>query len=620
MSNLINYNSWQNKAPFGAIKINQGVRISVEGNESYDLVNIKWIILKDENKIGEVDLVRESKKYYQGEFNGFNETGLYFYYFEVEANIYGNKRTFIYGKNHEDGYVCEYSYENLNKYQITVHEDFEIPSWYKEGVMYNIFVDRFNNGNRNKKPSNPKKNSFIYANWSDEPMYIKDKNGDVIRWDFHGGNLKGIIDKLPYLSKIGVSIIYLSPIFESSSNHKYNTGDYKKIDPMFGDEEILKELIEKANKKGINIILDGVFSHTGADSKYFNKFGNYDEVGAYQSKDSKYSSWYTFNDFPDDYKCWWGVKDLPNVNELNKSYMDYIIYDKDSVINKWTDMGIKGWRLDVADELPTEFIKEIRKELKKNDAESVLVGEVWEDASNKITYNERRNYLVGNQLDSVMGYPFRDNIVSFLKGNITSKELNNKFMTIKENYPKESFKANLNLISSHDVARIKTELNYDEAMVKLAVATQMTFEGVPYIYYGDEAGLCGGTDPDNRKTYPWKNEDEDMIEFYKEAINTRKKYSVLTNGDTEFIDTNDDDVFGYIRFNDKCEKILILINRSLENKNISINIKENTLEIVDIKYSSKKYLEFISKEDEEFNLQISPKSFNIFNVINHIEV
>ena len=620
MSNLINYNSWQNKAPFGAIKINQGVRISVEGNESYDLVNIKWIILKDENKIGEVDLVRESKKYYQGEFNGFNETGLYFYYFEVEANIYGNKRTFIYGKNHEDGYVCEYSYENLNKYQITVHEDFQIPSWYKEGVMYNIFVDRFNNGNRNKKPSNPKKNSFIYANWSDEPMYIKDKNGDVIRWDFHGGNLKGIIDKLPYLSKIGVSIIYLSPIFESSSNHKYNTGDYKKIDPMFGDEEILKELIEKANKKGINIILDGVFSHTGADSKYFNKFGNYDEVGAYQSKDSKYSSWYTFNDFPDDYKCWWGVKDLPNVNELNKSYMDYIIYDKDSVINKWTNMGIKGWRLDVADELPTEFIKEIRKELKKNDAESVLVGEVWEDASNKITYNERRNYLVGNQLDSVMGYPFRDNIVSFLKGNITSKELNNKFMTIKENYPKESFKANLNLISSHDVARIKTELNYDEAMVKLAVATQMTFEGVPYIYYGDEAGLCGGTDPDNRKTYPWKNEDEDMIEFYKEAINTRKKYSVLTNGDTEFIDTNDDDVFGYIRFNDKCEKILILINRSLENKNISINIKENTLEIVDIKYSSKKYLEFISKEDEEFNLQISPKSFNIFNVINHIEV
>lgn len=620
MSNVINYSSWKNKAPFGAIKINQGVRISVEANENYNLINIKWIILKDDNKVGEVDLVKESKKYYQGQFNEFNETGLYFYYFEVDIDENGNNKKLFYGKNHEDGNVCEYLYEELNKYQITVHEDFEIPSWYKEGIMYNIFVDRFNNGNRNKKPSNPKKNSFIYSNWSDTPMYIKDTNGEIIRWDFHGGNLRGIIDKLPYLSKIGVSIIYLSPIFESSSNHKYTTGDYKTIDPMFGDEEILKELIEKAKKRGINIILDGVFSHTGADSKYFNKFGNYDELGAYQSKDSKYSSWYTFNEFPDDYKCWWGIKDLPNVNELDKNYMDYIIYDEDSVINKWTSMGIKGWRLDVADELPTKFIKELRKELKKIDSESVLVGEVWEDASNKISYNERRNYFVGDQLDSVMGYPFRENIVSFLKGNITSRQLNNKFMTIKENYPKESFKANLNLISSHDVTRIKTELNYDEAKIRLAVATQMTFEGVPYIYYGDEAGLCGGTDPDNRKTYPWKNEDEDMIEFYKESINTRKKYNVLTNGDTEFIDTNDDDVFGYIRFNDNNEKILILINRSLENKKISINIEENTLEIIDIKYSAKKYLELISKENNEFNLQISPKSFNIFNVVNLIEV
>lgn len=620
MSNVINYSSWKNKAPFGAIKINQGVRISVEANENYNLINIKWIILKDDNKVGEVDLVKESKKYYQGEFNEFNETGLYFYYFEVDIDENGNNKKLFYGKNHEDGNVCEYLYEELNKYQITVHEDFEIPSWYKEGIMYNIFVDRFNNGNRNKKPSNPKKNSFIYSNWSDTPMYIKDTNGEIIRWDFHGGNLRGIIDKLPYLSKIGVSIIYLSPIFESSSNHKYTTGDYKTIDPMFGDEEILKELIEKAKKRGINIILDGVFSHTGADSKYFNKFGNYDELGAYQSKDSKYSSWYTFNEFPDNYKCWWGIKDLPNVNELDKNYMDYIIYDEDSVINKWTSMGIKGWRLDVADELPTKFIKELRKELKKNDPQSILVGEVWEDASNKISYNERRNYFVGDQLDSVMGYPFRENIVSFLKGNITSRQLNNKFMTIKENYPKESFKANLNLISSHDVTRIKTELNYDEAKIRLAVATQMTFEGVPYIYYGDEAGLCGGTDPDNRKTYPWKNEDEDMIEFYKESINTRKKYNVLTNGDTEFIDTNDDDVFGYIRFNDNNEKILILINRSLENKKISINIEENTLEIIDIKYSAKKYLELISKENNEFNLQISPKSFNIFNVVNLIEV
>ena len=389
---------------------------------------------------------------------------------------------------------------------------------------------------------------------------------------------------------------------------------------MFGDEEILKELIEKASKRGINIILDGVFSHTGADSKYFNKFGNYDEVGAYQSEDSKYRPWYNFEGSKDDYKCWWGIKDLPNVNELNESYMDYIIYDVNSVINKWTGMGIKGWRLDVADELPTKFIKELRKELKNNDSDSVLIGEVWEDASNKISYGERRNYFVGDQLDSVMAYTFRNNIVSFLKYQITSNQLRNKFMTLKENYPRESFKSNLNIISSHYITRIKTELNYDNEMVKLAVATQMTFEGIPYIYYGDEAGLSGGTDPDNRRTYPWKNEDEDMIEFYKESINTRKKYSALTKGDTDFIINNDDDVFSYIRFNDNGEKILVLINRSNEDKNISISLEENTLEVIDIKYSSKKYLEIIPKDNGDFNLQIKPKSFNIFNVLNLVEV
>ena len=620
MRNVVKYNSWENKAPFGAIKVNQGVRIAVRSNEEYDVLNIKWVILKDDNAVGHIDLVEENRNYYQGEFNGFNETGLYFYYFEVDVNINGSYQKLFYGKSFEDGHTCEYSYENLNKYQITVHEDFEVPAWYKEGIMYNIFVDRFNNGNRNKKPSNPKPNSFIYGNWSDMPMYIKDKDGEIIRWDFYGGNLKGIIDKLPYLSKIGVTMLYLNPIFESSSNHKYNTGDYKKIDPMFGDEEILKELIEKASKRGINIILDGVFSHTGADSKYFNKFGNYDEVGAYQSEDSKYRPWYNFEGSKDDYKCWWGIKDLPNVNELNESYMDYIIYGVDSVINKWTGMGIKGWRLDVADELPTKFIKELRKELKNNDSDSVLIGEVWEDASNKISYGERRNYFVGDQLDSVMAYTFRNNIVSFLKYQITSNQLRNKFMTLKENYPRESFKSNLNIISSHDITRIKTELNYDNEMVKLAVATQMTFEGIPYIYYGDEAGLSGGTDPDNRRTYPWKNEDEDMIEFYKESINTRKKYSALTKGDTDFIINNDDDVFSYIRFNDNGEKILVLINRSNEDKNISISLEENTLEVIDIKYSSKKYLEIIPKDNGDFNLQIKPKSFNIFNVLNLVEV
>ncbi|HSQ88357.1 glycoside hydrolase family 13 protein [Romboutsia sp.] len=619
MGNIIKYNSWEDKAPFGALKLNQSMRISISGNEDYNIRDISWVILKENVELSKISLIRESKKYYQGEFDGFSEVGVYFYYFEVDIEIDGQNQKKYYGKSIEDGSSCEYLYENLNKYQITVYDDYEVPNWYKEGILYHIFVDRFNNGNRTKKPNNPKKNSFIYGNWSDTPMYIKDNEGNVTRWDFHGGNLKGIIDKLGYLKKLGVSIIYLSPIFEASSNHKYDTGDYKKIDSMFGDEEIFKELIDKARKKGISIILDGVFSHTGADSKYFNKYGRYSEIGAYQSQSSKYSSWYDFEQYPNEYKCWWGVKELPNVNELDSSYMDYVIRDKDSVIKKWTSMGVKGWRLDVADELPTEFIKVLKQELKEVDKDAILAGEVWEDASNKISYGERRSYLLGNQLDSVMGYLFRQNVILFLKGEITSSHLNNRFMEIKENYPAEAFKSNLNLLGTHDVARIKTELNEDKDMVKLAVGIQMTFEGIPYIYYGDEAGLCGNVDPDNRRTYPWKNEDEDMIELYKEAINTRKKYDTLIYGDTQFINTKNDDVFAYMRYVEE-EKVLVMINRSENTQNIELNFDENALEEIDIKNSSKKYLESIFRENNIFKIDLKPKNFRIFNLKNLIEV
>ncbi|MDK2564861.1 glycoside hydrolase family 13 protein [Romboutsia sedimentorum] len=619
MENIVNYNSWENKAPFGALKKRQSMRISVASDENYNIQDISWVILKENVVLSKKSLVRESKKYYRGEFDGFDEIGVYFYYFEVDIEINGEIQKKYYGKNMEDGNVCEYTHENINKYQITVYDDYKVPKWYKNGIMYHIFVDRFNNGNRSKKPTDTKENSFIYGNWSDTPMYIKDSDGDIIRWDFHGGNLKGIIDKLGYLKKLGISIIYLSPIFEASSNHKYDTGDYKKIDSMFGDEEVFKELIDKAQKKGISIVLDGVFSHTGADSKYFNKYGKYEELGAYQSQSSKYSPWYNFKQHPNEYECWWDIKALPNVDELEDSYIDYIIRDKDSVIKKWTSMGVKGWRLDVADELPTEFIKTLKKELNELDSEAILTGEVWEDASNKVSYGERRSYLLGGQLDSVMGYPFRQNLLSFLKNDITSKQLNNKFMEIKENYPCEAFKSNLNLLGTHDVARIKTELNDDCEMLKLAVGVQMTFEGVPYIYYGDEAGVCGGTDPDNRRTYPWKNEDEDMIEFYKESINTRKKYEILMHGETKFIDTKNADVFAFIRYIEE-EKMLIVINRSEINQKVSLNFEENILEVVDIKNSSKKYLESLFKEEGLFNIYLNNKDIKIFNIKNLIQL
>ena len=624
MTKVISFNSWNEffKAPFGALKVNQGAEIKVRVNDE-SVCSIYLILLKENkdlslNEVRRIELKKYEEKMYSCKIEPIQEKGIYFYYFEVNVNKYGNESKLFYGKCHQNGEVCQYTYENLNKYQLTVYEDFKTPTWLKEGVLYQIFVERFNNGNRNGKVSNPKRNSFIYANWDDDPMYIKDANGDIIRWDFYGGNLKGIINKLGYLKRLGVSIIYLSPIFESSSNHKYNIGNYKEIDSMYGDEEIFKELIKKASDKGISIILDGVFSHTGADSIYFNKFNNYDSNGAFNNEDSPYRNWYTFDNSEIGYKSWWGVKDLPDVNELEPSYMDYIIRDEDSVLNKWTKMGVKGWRLDVADELPSPFITEFKKQLNKIDEDSVLVGEVWEDASNKISYGERREYLLGDQLDTAMGYPFRKGVLSFLKGEIKSYELNDLFITIKENYPPESFKSNLNLLGTHDVARLKTELNSDKDLVKLAVVTQMTFEGVPYIYYGDEAGMEGNTDPDNRRTYPWKNEDEEMVDFYRNSIQTRNRVKSLLSGDTRFIYTMNDDVFAYERYlNDgENESCLIVINRCDEVKTISVDLDCDILDEFGVKYSPGDYGQTLEKEGGKFHIDIMPKSYMIFKMKN----
>ena len=616
MNRIIKYNSWEDKAPFGALLVNGEVSIKLRTNENFKINNVVWVIFKEDKEVERVYLSNTGENEYIGKSKIFNTTGLYFYHFEAQIQEVDHTYTVFYGRSHKDASSCRYyEYHHINKYQITVHEDYQTPKWYKEGLMYNIFVDRFNNGNRNKKINNPKKNSFIYANWEDEPMYIKEENGDIARWDFYGGNLAGIIAKLGYLKRLGVTMIYLNPIFEARSNHKYDTADYKKIDSMFGDEEIFKELIEKANEKGISIILDGVFNHVGADSKYFNRFGNYDNVGAYQSLESEYSSWFNFKKFPEEYDGWWGVMDLPNVNELDENFMNYIIYNEDSVINKWTSMGVKGWRLDVVDELPTHFVKELKKELRKNSEDTILIGEVWEDASNKMSYGVRRSYFEGQELDSVMGYPFRCAMLDFLKFNITSTQLNNRFMSVKENYPKEAFKSNLNLISSHDEKRIKTELNEDVDLVKLAVITQMTFEGIPYIYYGDEAGLTGDKDPNNRKTYPWKNEDEDMVNFYRHASVTRNRFDILIHGDTRFIQTNDDDVFAYERYDDE-NKMLVVINRSNDAKNIKIESDKDTMEEINIAFSAKKYLERFYKQDNKFDINIDAKSYKIYNLIN----
>ena len=591
--------------PFGAVKLGTSIKISIKVEKEVK-VYIHIVKFNGYEQDISMEMISKSEEgyFYTGVIDTSNSLGLLNYYFKI---IYNNDVVY-YGNNNESlgGVGEKYDYRP-KLYQITVYNERKVPSWYKEGIIYQIFVDRFLNGNKNGEISDPKKNSFIYATWEDEPMYIKNEKGSIMRWDFYGGNLKGIKEKLEYIKSLGASIIYMNPIFEAASCHKYDTGDYKKIDGMFGTDEDFKDLCIEAKKIGIRIILDGVFSHTGSDSKYFNKLGTYKNDGAYQSKESEYYSWYRFNNHPDEYECWWGFDNQPNVEELNDGYVNYIIKDKDSVIEKWMRLGASGWRLDVADELPDKFIEMIKEKMIEVDEESVLIGEVWEDASNKVSYSNKREYFFGKELDSVTNYPFRDIVIGFVSGNITSKLFIKKIMSLFENYPIENFYSSMNLLGNHDTERIFTKLNENMDLLKLAIAMQMTIPGVPLIYYGDEVGLLGGRDPQNRKPYPWNKINSEILNHYKELAAIRNTEITLKKGSFNVITTSEE-VLAYEREHEG-EKILVIVNRN--NKEVEFKFRVLGKTLVELIDSKKSYEEV----NGEVIIQINKLGFKIIKLI-----
>lgn len=593
--------------PFGAVSIGIKVRIRLWTSERcaayINLINFYNNQIEIQmNEIGWNSYV--NNWVYEAEIDTSNNIGLIYYYFRV--NYYG--RNIIYGNNIESlGGVGQVYFNEPVSYQITIYSKRDVPSWYREGIIYQIFVDRFFNGEDEGKVLNPKKNTFIYGNWDDSPMYIKDMSGNIVRWDFYGGNLLGVKKKLEYIKSLGVSVIYFNPIFDSPSCHKYDTGDYEKIDSMFGDEQIFKDLCSEAEKLGIRIILDGVFSHTGSDSKYFNKFGNYDSLGAYQSLQSPYYRWYRFNDYPKLYETWWGFSNMPNVDELNPSYLDYIIRGENSVIEKWLKLGAGGWRLDVADELPDEFIKILRKKLKEVKKDGVLIGEVWEDASNKVSYNRKREYLFGNELDSVTNYPLRQIILDLVRNYIGNKYFIRRYLSLKENYPKEYFYSTMNMLGNHDTERVLTMLNNNLNLLKEAVIIQMTLPGVPLIYYGDEAGLTGGKDPSNRKSYPWGKENKDILEFYKKVASIRATEEALKNGEIEFLEFNNG-ILGFERTLNK-DRIIVIVNTLEKEDNIIIdNIDGKVINLLD---KTKEY----QIKDRTINILVKAHKFMILKIL-----
>ncbi|WP_154827090.1 glycoside hydrolase family 13 protein [Clostridium butyricum] len=594
------------RRPFGAVEEGQKVKLSIDIEK--EIVVAIELLQFDGTKVNmgmEKEYLNSGNYRYSIEIDTEDALGVLGYYFIL---IDGYDRVY-YGNNdeHLGGIGQIYTY-NPVPYQITIYKKSNLPDWYKEGVIYQIFVDRFCNGNDDGSINNPKKNSFIYGRWDDTPVYIKDYQGRTIRWDFYGGNIRGIIKKLDYIKSLGVNIINLSPIFKSSSCHKYDAGDYDIIDEMFGTEEDFKELCEKAKSKDIKIILDGVFSYTSSDSRYFNKAGNYDEIGAYQSPNSKYHNWYKFNRYPYGYECWWGIEGRPNINVMHNSYIDFLVNRDDSIIKKWIDLGASGWRLNVTDELPDEFIEIIRDRLDTLDKETVLIGDVWDDASNKISYSKKRRYLYGKEIQSVTNYPLRESLINFTRGYIKSDKLKKKVMSLYENYPREVFLGNINLIGTSDTERILTVLDGNIRCLKIIVALQFTIPGVPLIYYGDETGVTGGKDPDNRKSYPWENEDVDLIGFYKRIAQIRNGQDALKKGDFNIFDT-EEDIFAFERVYEN-ERIVVVVNVSNAQKVVRGITLEGTY--LDLFNEGEKY-KFVGYESV---LIMYPCSFKILRKIN----
>ena len=546
----------QYKTPFGTLTPGQVCTVHIHIPCAVGTTAVTLLLKYEDGKAGAQDIplekqsVKGAYEVWGGDFS-IPHTGLYFYYFYIRKPD-GGFRLFKQGDdtNMEDGSLWQVS---------CVPADFHTPDWAKGATIYQIFPDRFYKAG-NCDPTGKLTPYTLHRTWGEEVEWKPTADGKVLNNDFYGGNFKGITEKLDYIASLGVNLIYLNPISKSFSSHRYDTGDYKTPDPLLGTEEDFSELCRQAHSRGIRVILDGVYSHTGSNSPYFNREGQFDSVGAYNSTESPYYSWYTFYNWPDSYNSWWNFDTLPTVNKMDPAFINYIIEDEDSVVAHWLKLGADGFRLDVADELPDEFIGLLRRRIKGIKPDALLLGEVWEDASTKIAYGHRRSYFTAGELDSVMNYPFRTAIIDYVRGRDGGQGLKEAVMAIVENYPAEVVQCNMNLLGTHDTPRILTALvddfngtreemskrrlsrhQFDIAYDRLLMASflQYTLPGSPSLYYGDEAGMEGGKDPFNRRTYPWGYENMEFVEHFKRLGRLRREHPAFRYSDIQFFQAGD---------------------------------------------------------------------------------
>ena len=545
------------KTLFGAIAAGTPVTLRLDVPGSFGYVDPHLVLTKD----------REDPVHYRMEYTGQSDgvnhfavtvtpttSGLYFYYFDLYTDF--RKICRAPGAEGRLTWVLE------DSWQLTVYEpDFQTPDWIKSGTMYQIFPDRFYEGDPDK--TMPFADRIYRADKEGEPYFWPTEQPEgYLNMDYFGGDFLGIQKKLPYLKGLGVTCIYLNPIFEAHANHRYNTADYLKADPLLGTNEDFAALCKEASRQGIRIILDGVFSHTGSDSRYFNREGRYGPGGAYRDRHSPYRSWYDFDSgYACGYRSWWGFETLPEVEEESPSYIDFVC-GPGGVIDTWLGLGASGFRLDVADELPDDFIEKIRAAVKAHGADKLLIGEVWEDATTKEGWGRRRTYLRGHGLDTTMNYPFRNAAIDFVRG-ADAAAVADAILSICENYPKPALDCAMNFLSTHDTERAITAIadeptnghdrfwqsgrriplsRMDDAVRRelLAYALLFTLPGVPCIYYGDEIAMQGYRDPFNRAYYDWNSTERRLRGPLANLAELRRSCDAFKGGAIEWVEAAGD--------------------------------------------------------------------------------
>ena len=561
------------KAPFGAVAAGTDVAFSLgalPGVSQATLVIERRRLEGDQTTLDYTELARvplaraaagaDGRERWSSHFR-FDAPAVYGYWFELKIGertlVFENNATPIYWTRERGaggaGVIAEvpHSARRIRRFRQTVYAPYAVPAWAQDAVYYYIFPERFRNGDPRNDPK-PGVDKFhdktveFHADWNDKPWrpHSGDGSDDEYSNDFFGGDIAGIIEKLDYIRSVGANTLYITPMFTAASNHKYDTADWKQIDPHFGTNDDFARLCREAAKRGIRVLPDASLNHSGADSIYFDRYGTRGGHGAFEggkiNPASPWASWYTFDasqkEADKQYKGWLDVSDLPELNKADPSYRAFAYGAPDSVTRTWLRAGASGWRMDVAPWVPDDFWRGWRAAVKETKPDALAVSETWWDAS---------KFFLGDEFDSTMNYIFRNAVLAYANGGDAALMVAN-LEEMREAYPPQTFAALMNLLSTHDAARSLHVLGdvggeatpgavaLAKQKMRLAVFFQMTYPGSPAIYYGDEVGLTGGDDPYNRGTYPWADRgghpDRTLLADFRRLTALRRDLPVLRHG------------------------------------------------------------------------------------------